>query len=894
MKRLFLIDGHSLIFRMYYAFLRRPMINSKGEDTSILFGFSKFLLELVNKEHPTHIAVAFDPPAKTFRHEIYPEYKANRSAAPELVRAALDPLVEIVEALGIPVIMQPGYEADDVIGTIAQKYEKEGYTVYMVTPDKDLGQIVSDNIFQYKPGRSGSENEIVGREQICAQYGIDNPKEVIDILAIWGDASDNVKGVKGIGEVGAKKLVGKYGSLENILNHLDELPAKQQEAFKEAAPHLGMSKFLVTIKTDIDIDVNDESLKISMCCNQCISDLFNKYEFNSLRGMLPDGDITIQEPEHKHIDSNEISPSALLQIISSPSADTFAASGEEHSDVVSIRVDQNIILSCGNNFCKTDFEDPIVKQIIENDQLIKIGHSLKTEVEILKNHGINIKGELHDIELMHYLLNPERTHKLDILANGYLNADISRIGAVKEVETTQQFDLFSAPIPPSESDVSSKTATLKRINECIAISSIYPLMKAELIEQHLWDLYLKIEMPLIYVLSKMEEDGIKIDPGQLAEYGRTLSEELAVLESEIKEMAHDDNVNISSPRQIGIILYEKLNLNPKVKKSRQDNYPTDEETLLELADKHPIINKILEFRATKKLLSTYLDPLPSLINPKTGKIHTTFNQALTSTGRLSSVKPNLQNIPIRSERGREIRKAFVPSTPDGYIVSADYSQIELRIMAELSRDPGMIEGFINGADIHTATAAKIFKVEAADVTREQRRRAKVANFGIIYGISPFGLAQRLNIPRRESKEFIEEYFRHYPKIKEYMNSIISKAREQGYVETIFGRKRYLPDINSRNQVVRGLSERNAINAPIQGSAADIIKLAMINVFKRMQQEQVQSKMVLQVHDELVFDVVSSELDIITDIVKYEMENVYKLSIPLIVDCSYGKNWLEAH
>lgn len=911
MQKLFLIDGHSLIFRMYYAFVRRPMINSKGEDTSILYGFTKYLLELINKEHPTHLAVAFDPPTKTFRHEIYPEYKANRGAAPELVKAAVEPLKQILEAFGIPVLIESGFEADDVIGTLAKREEQRGFTVYMVTPDKDFGQIISNNIFQFKPGKSGAENEVVSVEQVCAQYEIDDPKQVIDILAIWGDASDNVPGVRGVGEVGAKKLVGQYKSVENILAHLDELPPRQKDAFQEAQSHLSLSKYLVTIKTDVPLNFDEDALKIQMGCTQCISDLFNHYEFNSLRKLIPEiGAVSVEDKtqiiqQPKELQRIEVSLKDIL------------AKAKLSSQVV-IRLGKEIIFSCGEQYAIGDINSAAFREMLVDETIVKIGHDLKPVFLYLKSKGIEVKGEIFDIELMHYLLNPERSHKLDILSKGYLNVDIEAIAssdskvqnAAPEV-ATPSVDLFSfAEVSQEEASGSvdnqvvdensnakeeAETVALAIAeSEAVVIGAIYPLVLKEIEEQHLLNLYKTVEMPLIQVLADMEETGVKIDVPQLNQFGKVLGNQLSQIESEAREMAQEPSLNLSSPRQIGIVLYEKLNLDPSAKKNKKENYHTDEETLLYLADRHPIISKILEYRAVKKLLSTYVGPLPSLISPKTGKVHTTFNQALTSTGRLSSIKPNLQNIPIRTEMGREIRKAFIASTPDGCIVSADYSQIELRIMAQLSGDENLLDAFRKGEDVHSATAARIFNTPIEEVSKEQRRRAKVANFGIIYGISAFGLAQRLNIPRKESKEFIEEYFRHYPKVKEYMDNVILKAKEQGYVETIFGRKRYLPDINSRNPTVRGLAERNAINAPIQGSAADIIKLAMINVYKRFKTDNIKSKMVLQVHDELVFDVLASEEDKLMEIVKFEMEHVTKFSIPLIVECSRGNNWLEAH
>ena len=850
MKNLYLIDGHALIFRMYYAFLRRPMINSKGEDTSILFGFTKYLLELIAREQPTHLAVMFDPPGGTFRHELYPEYKATRTATPELVKAALEPLSEIVDALDIPVLMKPGFEADDVIGTVARQFAAQGFDVYMVTPDKDLGQIVDDHIFQYKPGKAGADNEILSKEAICSQYGIENPRQIIDILAIWGDAADNVKGVAGVGEVGARKLVSKYGSLEGIEAHLDELPPKQQVAFREAMPHLGLSKTLVTIKTDVDIDVNEAQLRIGHPHEARIAELFNHYEFNSLRGLVPTLE-QVREPQRKSLDYT-----------TAPASDIFREARQNGR--VAVRLSDSVILACGNQYCSLSFSE--AAPILGDGQIVKCGFGLKHTA---------LRGPLHDIEIMHYLLNPERSHKLETLAAAYLDADLAESAA------DGQLMLF---------DFENKAGG----KECVAAGLIEPLLQKELQEQHLWDLYTRIEMPLISILARMEADGVRIDPRMLGEYSRVLSKELVQIEQEARDLAGEPTLNLSSPKQLGIVLYEKLNLNPRVKKSRNDSYPTDEETLSEIADRHPFVGKILEFRAVKKLLSTYIDPLPALISPADGKVHTTFTQALTATGRLSSLKPNLQNIPIRTERGMKIREAFVPSDPDGWIVSADYSQIELRLMAHLSGDPHLVEGFAHGADVHRATAARIFHVAPEDVTAEQRRHAKVANFGIIYGISAFGLSQRMGIGRGEAKAFIEAYFRSYPGVKAYMERVIAEAREKGYVETLFGRKRFLPDITSKNAVARGLAERNAINAPIQGGAADIIKLAMIAVSRRLEAEKLRSRMVLQVHDELVFDVVPDERDRIVEIVKQEMEGVCTLKVPLITDCNYGKNWREAH
>ena len=903
MQKIFLIDGHSQIFRMYYAFMRRPMVNSKGEDTSILFGFTKMLLELISKEQPTHLAVAFDPPAKTFRHEAYPEYKANRSAAPELVKAALEPLQEILAAFNIPVVMIPGFEADDVIGSMATQWENQDTQIYMVTPDKDYGQLITTNIFQYKPGKAGGEVEVIGKEQVCANYGICEPQQVIDILTIWGDSSDNVPGIRGIGEVGAKKLIGKYGSLENIIEHVSELPQKQQESINSSLEQIKMSRFLVTIKTDIQLPVTMEQIKIKGADAAEVARVFDRYEFNSLRKLLPQGLIvestaplaeetaTAQIPQTK-----EVSPEELIA----------QATKEKQVAVVAI-AGQGTIVGCKSQYTiLQEGKEEQLAQLFSSDNVSKTGYGFKELYKKLWNKGISLKGEIYDIELMHYILNPERSHKEDMLVKSYLGIDINKLTetGIQDKNSGEAFqeDLFSAPAEPdlfsifeesADSGISPQEGEAAGIR-CSLLLQLGKKIMEELTQAGQHRLYKEIEAPLVEVLANMEHTGVKIDTTHLKQYGNALSAELARIEAEAVELSGEQGINLSSPKQVGVLLYEKLQLNPKVKKSAKGSYPTDEETLNELLDSHPIVGKILEYRGIKKLISTYTDALPELINPATGKIHTTFNQSLTATGRLSSTNPNLQNIPIRTQRGREIRRAFIPSVPDGYILSADYSQIELRLMAHMSADPHLIDAFNRGMDIHTATAAKVFKVSEDEVTKEQRSRAKTANFGIIYGISAFGLSQRLGMTRTDSKNLIEEYFTSYPKVKEYMNNMIAMAKEKGYVETIYGRKRFLPDINSRNAVVRSFSERNAINAPLQGSAADIIKVAMINIYRRLQQEDMHSKMVLQVHDELVFDTLPDEADKLARIVTEEMENVVRLSIPLIAECDKGANWLEAH
>lgn len=897
MNKIFLIDGHAQIFRMYYAFMRRPMVNSKGVDTSILFGFTKMVLELINKEQPTHLAVAFDPPAKTFRHEAFEQYKANRSAAPELVKEALEPLQEILAAFNIPVVMMPGFEADDVIGSMAKQWENAESKIYMVTPDKDYGQLISPNIFQYKPAKGGNEIEIIGEQQICDYYGIPSPSQVIDILTIWGDSSDNVPGIRGIGEVGAKKLIGKYGSLDSVLAHTEELPQKQQDTIRESLEQIQMSRYLVTIKTDIQLPLTAEDIKISLP-SPALNDVFNKYEFNSLKKLFPDTITQTLQPEETTVQKKLPAP-AEIDIAE------FEKEAEREKEI-SVKFDNEDVLILGTLSCYTVLQHENIrkaKKMLENNSIKKTGYNFKQTIKFLKHTGIELSGELSDIELMHYLINPERSHKEDILIKSYLGIDLQELKSQSETDNVLQQDMFATTDLFSAPDLFSTQAEARTIGEaekkysgilCALLLQLEKAVAQDLDQAHQRELYTSIEAPLIRVLADMEYEGVKIDTCHLKAYSLELTKEVNRIEQQVKDMAEDQNLNVSSPKQIGAVLYEKLNLNPKIKKGAKGSYPTDEETLNELLDAHPIVAKILEYRGLKKLLSTYIDNFPALISPATGKIHTTFNQALTATGRLSSTNPNLQNIPIRTERGKEIRKAFIPSDPNGYIVSADYSQIELRLMAHMSEDPELITAFNENKDIHTATAAKVFKVAEEQVSKEQRSRAKVANFGIIYGISAFGLSQRLGMTRTDSKEMIEEYFTNYPGVKEYMNNMIEKARKEGYVETIYGRKRFLQDINSRNAVVRNFSERNAINAPLQGSAADIIKVAMINVYKRLKTENIKSKMVLQVHDELVFDVVPTELEIIKKIVKQEMEGVIKLHVPLIADCGWGTNWLEAH
>ena len=882
-KRLFLIDGHALVFKMYYAFLRHPMINSKGADMSILFGFTKYILELIEKEKPTHLAIAFDPPGGTFRHEMYPDYKGTRQETPQLVIDALEPLCEICKAMRFPVLMVKGYEADDVIGSMAKRAEKEGFEVFMVTPDKDYGQLISEHIIQFKPGKSGSDNELIDVQKICEKYKISRPEQVIEILTLCGDSADNIPGVKGVGEVGAGKLIARYDNVRNIYDHLDELTPKQREAFAEAEGHIGLSHELVTIKTDIVLDVRSEDMAVDYVYDSKVADLFEKYEFGSLKKFI--GDVKPSDSaSRKKLSFRNADAAAFSKAAKTGGKVSVIIDGEQSGIFTTIKRVTAAAFD-GKEYITASGGISDFSAILSDKDIAKYGYDLKLQRNILTHNNIAFSGKIMDIELMHYLVNPEKGHKIDLLAKTYLGIDLDEYKPEKKEEIS--LSLFDEIPEESETDRSA---------EAVAILMLGEKIWAEIKELKIEKLYSTMEEPLVKVLSAMEMEGVRIDLMQLRKYSSALSVEMNDIQEKVREMTGEPELNILSPKQIGVLLFEKLKLDPKIKPKSgvRYSYPTDEDTLNTLADKHPIINEILEYRGIKKLLSTYIEPLPSYISPVTGKIHTTFNQALTATGRLSSSKPNLQNIPIRTERGKEIRKAFIPSRPDGVIVSADYSQIELRIMAHLSCDQHLIAAFRNGEDVHSMTAAKIFGIDIKDVTEAQRRIAKTANFGIMYGISAFGLSQRLHIGRAEAKKIIEDYFANFPAISSYIEDTLTAARETGYVETIFGRRRYLPDINSRNGTVRALSERTAINAPIQGTSADIIKLAMINVDRRIASEGLQSRMILQIHDELLFDSIPSEVETLKKIVTEEMENVTELSVPLTVECNYGNNWLEAH
>ena len=877
MDKLLLIDGHALVFKMYYAFLRRPMINSKGQDMSILYGFTKHLLEMFQREAPTHVAVAFDPPGGTFRNEMYPEYKGTRPPTPQLIIDALEPLTELVKAMNIPVVMVPGFEADDVIGSIATRYAGESLDVFMVTPDKDYGQLIGPHAFQLKPGKAGSESELVGVAQLCEKWGISAPSQVIDMLAICGDTADNVPGVKGVGEVGAAKLIAKYGTVENIYSHIQELTPRMQAQFEEARPHMALSKALVTIKTDMELPVTLQDMRYTGEFQGKLAQLFDFYEFSSLRRFL-----------EGHISQGDAVPNAGAPVISAKAEG--AAEKPPVTEIKEISLHELIgrhpaklgIVISGNKITLSDGSasavaeiGPDVKDILENPAIEKYGDNLKKAANTLMSQGICLEGRWNDVRLMHYVIDPERSHDPAQLSKTLLGIDFEAVP--EKVSTGSLFDDIPDDDEPSRS-----------------LEAASMVLLGDALRGNLPDFYDNMEEPLSKVLAKMERDGVKVDLRQLSHFADSLRVELTEREARIREMAGEPALNISSPKQVGDILFEKLRLDPKAKKSSRGQYSTDEATLQEIADRHPIVNEILEFRAVKKLLSTYIEPFPSYVSEADGRVHTTFNQALTATGRLSSSNPNLQNIPIRTERGKEIRKAFVPGTPDGVIVSADYSQIELRIMAHLSGDEHLCAAFREGVDVHAATAAKIFGKPVSEVTREERGQAKTANFGIMYGISSFGLAQRLGLSRSAAKSLIDDYFASFPAIRSFIDSSVAFAREHGYVETLFGRRRYLPDIHAHNATVRALAERNAVNAPIQGTSADIIKLAMIGVAARLKEGGFRSRMVLQIHDELMFDAIPSEVPALKAMVVEVMENVIKLSVPLTVECSAGSNWLEAH
>ncbi|WP_301914947.1 DNA polymerase I [Phocaeicola coprophilus] len=923
MEKLFLLDAYALIYRAYYALIKSPRINSKGFNTSAILGFVNTLEDVLKKENPTHIGIAFDPAGPTFRHEAYPEYKAQREETPEVIRLSVPIIKDIIRAYRIPILEVPGYEADDVIGTLATEAGKRGITTYMMTPDKDYGQLVGENVFMYRPRHNDKAFEVMGVEEVKNKYAIQSPLQVIDLLGLMGDASDNIPGCPGVGEKTAQKLIAQFGNIENLLAHTDQLKGALRTKVEENRKQIEFSRFLATIKTDVPLPLDMDALKRESPDEEELRKIFQELEFRTLLERIfkekpketpaatpGQGDLfgfftpeTTSEPEKTNLATlhtlncnyqlvdNEEKLSQLLQNIVTQSVlslDTETTStdpiraelvgmsfsyAENQAFYVPVPADRSEAQKIVDRF----------KPVFENKEIMKVGQNIKYDMLVLANYGVQLQGPLFDTMVAHYVLQPELRHNMDYLAEIYLNYQTIHIEELIGPKGKNQGNMRDLP-PASVYEYACEDAdvTLKLKNK----------LEKELDENNVRKLFEEIEMPLIPVLAYMERNGVRIDTEALKETSRHFTLRMKQIEEEVYQLAGTE-FNIASPKQVGEVLFDRLKIVEKAKKTKTGQYVTSEEVLESLRGKHEVVGKILEHRGLKKLLGTYIDALPQLINPETGRIHTSFNQTVTATGRLSSSNPNLQNIPIRNEDGKEIRKAFIPD--DGCIFfSADYSQIELRIMAHLSGDPHMIEAFQKGQDIHAATAAKIYKVPLEEVTREQRSKAKTANFGIIYGISVFGLAERLNVDRKEAKELIDGYFENYPHVKEYMDESIRIARERGYIETIFKRKRYLPDINSRNAVVRGYAERNAINAPIQGSAADIIKVAMVRIYQRFLKEGIQSKMILQVHDELNFSVLPEEQEKVKQIVIEEMESAYKMKAPLLADSGWGQNWLEAH
>ena len=937
MKRLFLLDAYALIYRAYYAFLRIPRTNSKGLNTGAIFGFVNTLEDVLKREKPTHIAVVFDPSGPTFRHEAFAAYKAQREATPEDIRKAIPVIKKIVEAYRIPVIQVAGFEADDVIGTLAQKAEKQGFEVFMMTPDKDYGQLVSEHIFIYKPKFGVSGFDTLGVPEVLEKWGLDHVDQVIDLLGLMGDASDNIPGCPGVGEKTAVKLLKEFGSIDNLLKNSDQLKGALKIKVEENREQIEFSRFLATIKTDVPVELVESHLIMEEPNKDELVELFSELEFRNYLTKLLGNEPTVKVAKTPKVDllqgslfddvdtlpashtTTEVTPENVINTMDFASVATV-----EHVYKI-VQTDTEIeelvkVLSQVPSFC-FDTETTSVevleaelvglsfaaeahkayyvpvsenraevnqllakfKPIFENEQISKIAQNAKFDLMMLENYGIVVKGQLFDTMIAHYLLNPELRHGMDYLAEILLN-----------YRTIHIEDLLG---PRGKNQLNMRQVSLEKVAEYAAEDAditwqLKTILEQQILENHLQELFYEIEMPLVRVLAQMERNGMLIDDFALAQSSQVLTSTMQKIERSIQKIAGDE-VNVSSPKQIGELLFDRLKVIDKPKKTKTGQYVTDEETLQFLRGKHPIIDQILEYRGLKKLLSTYIDALPKLINNQTGKVHTSFNQTVTATGRLSSSSPNLQNIPIRDEQGKEIRKAFI-AEPGCLFVSADYSQVELRIMAHLSNDTNMVNAFLSDQDIHAATAANIYHLPLEAVTSDMRRKAKTANFGIIYGISVFGLSERLAIPRSEAKELIDGYFVSFPQVKDYMDQSIEKARENGYVETLFHRKRFLADINSHNGNVRGFAERNAINAPIQGSAADIIKIAMIRIHKRLQEEKLQTKMILQVHDELNFNVPEAELEQVKTLIKTEMEQAITLRVPLKVDIGVGQNWFEAH
>lgn len=922
MEKLFLLDAYALIYRAYYAFIKNPRINSKGFNTSAILGFVNTLEEVLRKENPTHIGIAFDPSGPTFRHEAYEAYKAQREETPEAIRQSVPVIKDIIRAYHIPILEIAGYEADDVIGTLATEAGKRGINTYMMTPDKDYGQLVSEHVFMYRPKYGDKDFEVMGVEEVKAKFDIQSPLQVIDMLGLMGDTADNIPGCPGVGEKTAQKLIAQFGSIENLLAHTDELKGAIKKKVEENKEQITFSKFLATIKTDVPIALDMEALKREEPDEEELRRLFEMLEFRSLIDRViktekkapsspaAQPDLFGFFAEEDTVDAKN----SILTRLEDLSYDYQLVDNKEEMAILAEKL-------LAQNFFSLDTEttgiDPITAELVgmsfsfaenqafyvpvpanreealtivnifkpafENPDSLKIGQNIKYDLIMLANYGVTLKGKMFDTMIAHYVLQPELRHGMDYLAEIYLKYEtikIEELIGAKGKKQGNMRDLAPEAVYKYACEDADVTLKLKQV------------LENELETNGVKKLFEEIEMPLVPVLAYMERNGVRIDTEALKETSRHFTARMNQIEEEVHQLAGME-FNIASPKQVGEVLFDRLKIVEKAKKTKTGQYVTSEEVLESLRGKHEIVGKILEHRGLKKLLGTYIDALPQLINPATGRIHTSFNQTVTATGRLSSSNPNLQNIPIRNEDGKEIRKAFIPDEGCEFF-SADYSQIELRIMAHLSNDPHMIEAFQKDQDIHAATAAKIYKVKLEEVTREQRNKAKTANFGIIYGISVFGLAERLNVDRKEAKALIDGYFENYPNVKAYMDQSIQEAREKGYIETIFKRKRYLPDINSKNAVVRGYAERNAINAPIQGSAADIIKVAMIRIYQRFQEEGIHSKMILQVHDELNFSVLPEEKEKVQQIVISEMEAAYKMKAPLRADHGWGHNWLEAH
>ena len=920
MDKLFLIDAYALIYRSYYALIRNPRINSKGVNTSAIMGFCNTLNEVLTKENPTHIAVAFDH-GLTFRHEAFPEYKAQREETPEDIKLSVPYIKQILEAMRIPILQVDGFEADDIIGTVATLAGSKGITTFMLTPDKDYGQLIRENVYMYRP-RHGGGYDVVGMNEVEDRYGIPTPAQVIDLLALMGDSADNFPGCPGVGEKTAAKLINQFGSIDNMLEHTDQIKGKLREKVEAAIDDIKMSKFLATIRTDVPFNMEWDELKIEQPDEDKLREIFTELEFKTLLNKFVKGGQKAQKTDNLQLnlfaenapeDAGDAkkAPSCSLSAVphnyklieneeearnicdyfftkeflcldtETTSADAIDAElvglsfsvAEKEAFYVTVPANRKEALKIVNIF----------KPLYEDEKILKIGQNIKYDYEVLHKYGVTLKGKLFDTMIAHYLIQPELRHNMDYMAETLLNYKTipieSLIGAKGKHQKSMR-DLQPSEIYEYACEDADITLQLKNVLE--------PKLK----EVEAEDLFWNIEMPLVPVLADMELHGVRLDTAALEETSRIFTQRMNQYEQEIYELA-GESFNISSPKQVGEMLFGKLQIMEKPKKTKTGQYVTSEEVLVSLENKHPIVHKILEYRGIKKLLSTYIDALPKLIKPETGHIHTSFNQALTATGRLSSSDPNLQNIPVRTDDGKEIRKCFIPE-PGCEFFSADYSQIELRIMAHLSEDENMMEAFRKGFDIHRATAAKIWHEDMENVTDTQRKKAKQANFGIIYGITTYGLAQRMDIPNGEAKELIDGYFNTFPKVKAYMERAKEEARQKGYAETIFHRRRYLADINSRNATVRGFAERNAINAPIQGSEADIIKVAMVRIWQRFKRENIRSKMILQVHDELNFSVFPDEKEQVERIVIEEMQNAYPLNVPLIADAGWGENWLEAH